>query len=177
MKRFGIIAATLGVLAGVGCAGAPELRDEFAPDRTAAEESVPLGGEALAQKKSEMQRSLRDMMHFHRTLSSLAGRHDNTGFSNFAEFLDAYLGIHVDPLLSGQWQSRHPEVMALDANLRLMKAEVFIVMRDTGRVQDTIEDITSRYAGRENMLVEFPNGEQGTLSEGMQKLEQDKWRG
>jgi hypothetical protein len=160
----------------IGCASSAPIEDEFAPDQTAAEESVPLGGEALAEKKAEMQRSLRDLMHFHRTLSSLDGRRDRTGFSNFAEFLDAYLGTHVDPLLSGKWQSRHPEVMALDANLRLMKAEIFIVLRDTGRVQDAIEDLTARYEGRENMLVELPNGEQATLREGLQQLQDDKWR-
>jgi hypothetical protein len=169
---LGLLAVAL-----MACAGTGPLEDEFAPDRTAAEESVPLGGDALAEKKAEMQRSLRDLMHFHRTLSSLDGRRDRTGFSNFAEFLDSYLGTHVDPLLSGRWQSRHPEVMALDANLRLMKAEIFIVLRDTGRVQDTIEDLTARYEGRESMIVELPNGEQGTLQEGLQQLQDDKWRG
>jgi hypothetical protein len=163
--------------AALGCVGPPQVYDEFAPDRSADEQSVPLGGDALAQKKSEMQRSLRDLMHFHRTLSSLAGRNDRTGFSTFADFLNAYLGMHVDPLLSGQWQSRHPEVMGLDANLRLLKAELFIVLRDTRRAQATIDDITARFGGRENMLVEFPDGEQGTLREGLQRLQHDKWRG
>ncbi len=175
MKRSLILVTALAL--SFGCVSAPgPIEDEFAPDRSAAEESVPLGGDALAERKSEMQRSLRDLMHFHRTLSSLAGRRDREGFSNFAEFLDAYLGTHVDPLLAAQWQSRHPEVMALDANLRLMKAEIFILLRDTSRVQDTIEDITALYGGRENMLVEFPNGDQGTLHEGLQKLQRDKWR-
>lgn len=166
----------LGALA-VGCVSEPDLRDEFAPDSTAAEESVPLGGDALAQKKGEMERSLRDLMHFHRTIASLDGRRDRNGFSNFAGFLDAYLGTHVDPLLAGRWQSRHPEVMALDANLRLVKAEIFIVLRDTGRVQDVIEELNERYEGRENMLVEFANGEQGTLKQGLDRLQNDKWRG
>ena len=165
------------LLIALGCASAPPANEEFAPDRSAAEESVPLGGDALAQKKTDMERSLRDLMHFHRTLSSLSGRRDKNGFSNFAEFVDAYLGTHVDPMLSGRWQSRHPEVMALDANLRLMKAEIFIVLRDTGRVQRTIEDISARYDRRQKMLVEFPNGEQGTLAEGLERLKQDKWRG
>ena len=164
-------------MVGLGCATGPLPDDEFAIDRTAAEESAPLGGESLVQRKAEMQRSLRDLMHFHRTLSSLADRRDRAGFLSFADFLDSYLGTHVDPMLSGQWQGRHPEVMALDANMRLMKAEIFIVLRDTRRVQQTIEDISERYEGRENMLVEFPDGEQGTLLEGLQKLQQDKWRG
>jgi len=63
-------------VAGLGCATGPLPDEEFAIDRTAAEESAPLGGESLVQRKAEMQRSLRDLMHFHRTLSSLADRRD-----------------------------------------------------------------------------------------------------
>jgi len=162
---------------GAACRSAGPQPGEFAPDATRAEESAPLGGQSLAQKKTEMRRSLRDLRHMHRTLESLAHRRDSQGFSNFSGFLDAYLGTHVDPLLAGRWQSRHPEVMALDANLRLMKAEVFILMRDSGRVQETVEDIRARYAGRENMLVEFADGKQGTLREGLDRLERGKWAG
>ena len=170
------LACALGLA--LACASGPKSRyDEFAPDATMAEESSPLGGEALVQKKVEMQRGLRDLMHMHRTVASLSARRDRTGFTNFAGFLEAYLGTHIDPMLRGEWQSRHPELMALDANLRLMKAEVYIVMRDTSRVQETIDDILARYTGRENMLVQFPGGEQGTLLEGLQKLQQGKWRG
>lgn len=174
--RLAVAAAVLAVV-GLACASAPTGYDEFALDATAAEESAPLGGEALAQKKSQMQRALRDLMHFHRTIASLASRRDSAGFTNFSGFLDAYIGTHVDPMLEGQWQSRHPELMALDANVRLLEAEIFIVMRDTSRVQRTIDDILTRYAGRENMLVKFPSGEQGTLLEGLQKVQQGKWRG
>ena len=106
----------------LGCTTGPLPAEEFAIDRTAAEESAPLGGDSLVQRKAEMRRSLHDLMHLHRTLSSLADRQDRTGFLSFADFLDSYLGTHVDPMLSGHWQSRHPEVMALDANIRLMKA-------------------------------------------------------
>lgn len=175
--RIARAAAAAAMLALAACASTPATHDEFALDATSAEESAPLGGEALVQKKTEMQRALRDLMHFQRTLASLSLRRDSAGFTNFAGFVDAYIGTHVDPMLRGQWQSRHPELMALDANVRLMEAEVFIVMRDTSRVQETIEDILSRYTGRENMLVKFPSGEQGTLLEGLQKLQQGKWRG
>lgn len=51
------------------------------------------------------------------------------------------------------------------------------LLRDTRRAQATIDDITARFGGRENMLVEFPDGEQGTLREGLQRLQHDKWRG
>ena len=175
--RIRVFAALVAGVVGFGCATTNDEFDEFAPDNTAAERSAPLGGEALVQMKSEMQRGLGDLIHFHSTLASLSERRDSTGFTHFAGFLDAYLGTHVDPLLAGEWQSRHPELMALDANLRLMKAELFILLRDTGRVQDTLEDLFARYQGRENMLVEYPDGKQGTLLEGLQKIQSGKWRG
>ena len=83
-----IAAGSVTALLAMGCATAPGSGDEFALDETSAEENAPLGGEALLQKKSEMQRSLGDLMHFHKTLSSLAQRDDSTGFTNFAGFLN-----------------------------------------------------------------------------------------
>ena len=78
---------------------------------------------------------------------------------------------------SARRQSRHPELMALDANLRLAKAEVLIQMRSPKRVQEVIEELQKRYAGREDMLVEFPIGKQGTLRDGLRRLGERKWRG
>ena len=45
---LGLLAVAL-----MACAGTGPIEDEFAPDLTAAEESVPLGGDALAEKKTE----------------------------------------------------------------------------------------------------------------------------
>jgi hypothetical protein len=67
--------------------------------------------------------------------------------------------------------------MALDANLRLAKAEVLIQMRSPQRVQDVLDELEKRYRGREDMLVEFPIGKQGTLRDGMKRLSDRKWRG
>ena len=57
----------------------------------------------------------------------------NYGLVLFTGFLDAYMGLHLDPMLGSEWQSRHPELMGLDANLRLMKAVVLIQMRSPRR--------------------------------------------
>jgi hypothetical protein len=159
------------------CAGQTEFQDVLALEPTAAEQSTPLGGPALALRKQEMQRAHRDMLHFHTTLESLQQRKDRNGLVLFSQFLDAYMGMHLDPLLQNEWQSRHPELMALDANLRLAKAEVLIEMHSPGRVQQVIEELEKRYAGREDMLVEFPIGKQGTLRDGIKKLSERKWRG
>jgi hypothetical protein len=90
-------------------------------------------------------------------------------------FLDQYMGTHLDGLLRPVWQSSHPEVMALDANLRFMKAEILTQMRYTRRVQESIDDIEDRYMGRESMLVEYPVGEQRALGEALEMLRERKW--
>jgi hypothetical protein len=159
------------------CAGQTEFQDVLVLEPTAAEQSTPLGGPALALRKQEMKRAHRDMLHFHTTLESLQQRKDRNGLMLFTQFLDAYMGMHLDPLLQSEWQSRHPEVMALDANLRLAKAEVLIQMRSPQRVQQEIEQLQKRYAGREDMMVEFPIGKQGTLRDGLKRLADRKWRG
>jgi len=160
-----------------GCAGHTEFQDVLFFEPTAAEQSAPLGGAALAQRKQDMQRAHRDLLHFHTTLESLQERKDRNGLLLFSQFLDAYMGVHLDSLLANEWQSRHPELMALDANLRLVKAEVLIQMRSPQRVQQVIEELRERYAGREDMLVEFPIGKQGTLRDGLRRLGERKWRG
>jgi hypothetical protein len=44
-------------------------------------------------------------------------------------------------------------------------------------VQRVIDELRERFAGREDMLVEFPSGEQGTLRDGLRRLGERKWRG
>ncbi len=160
-----------------GCASHPEIPDDLAWGETAAEESAPLGGEALEMMTHEMERSQNDMLHFHTTLRALRARKDRSGFIQLSGFLDAYMGLHVRPLLRSEWQSNHPELMALDANLRFAVAEVFIQLRDPSRAQRTIEEIERRFKGRENMLVEYPIGGQSTLGEALELARNKKWRG
>ena len=117
------------------------------------------------------------MTHFDVTLESLRLRRDRSGQILFGQFLDTYMGTHLDPLLAHEWQSRHAEVAALDASLRLAKADVLIQMRETRRVQEVIDDLVTRYVGRENLLVEYPIGGQTTLNEALESLRTRKWRG
>jgi len=146
-------------------------------EESAAEESTPLGGEQLANRKHEMQSAYRDMIHFHTTLESLNQRRDQNGFILFRGFLDEYMGVHLDPLLRSEWQSRHPELMALDVNLRLLKADVLIQMHTPRRIQQVIDEVRVRFEGRGDMLVDYPVGSQGTLEEALEILGKRKWRG
>ena len=67
--------------------------------------------------------------------------------------------------------------MALDAGLRLGKADVLIWMRQQRRAQQTIDELLKRFAGRENMLVEYPSGGQTTREQALEMLRESKRRG
>lgn len=162
---------------GAACATNTDAPADLIPETSAAEDSSPLGGEALHQRKEEMRRAQADIIHFDATLFSLNHRRDRNGLSLFAKFLDAYLGLQVDPLLGSEWQSRHPELAALDANLRFAKAELLIQLRMPRRAQHVMDQIEERFVGREEMLVDYPFGEQHSLREGLQMLRDRKWRG
>ena len=171
------LTAGLAALA-LGCLGPrAEPMDALLERSFAVQESSPLGGDSLANRRQEMERAHHDMVHFIATLDSLRYRRDRGGTILFGSFLDAYMGTHLDPLLSGDWQSEHPELLGLDATLRLVEADVFMTMRAPGRMQDAVNEIRRRYAGREEMLVEYPVGQQSPLGTALEKLMHRKWRG
>lgn len=140
-------------------------------------DEAPLGGEALAQRKQDMQRALGDLGAFNQTLTSLIERGDDRGIDSMEPFVLGYIGQHLDPLIAPKWPSNHPEVAAIDANLRFMKAELLSQLRDTRRVQRVIDDIRERYEGRQQMLIDYPIGQQSTITDGIEKLKNRKWNG
>ncbi len=169
--------AGLALAGWLGCNTPPEIPDTFGVEETSAEETTPLGGEALDLRKREMSRAHRDMKHFQVTLRSLHEHSDRNGKILFGQFLDAFIGLHLDPMLRSDWQSNHPELMALDAGLRLAKADVLIQMRQQRRAQQVLDELLLRFEGRENMLVDYPVGGQTTLGQALEMLRQRKWRG
>ena len=178
MLRRQIVTGLLGLGLLAGCASQPGYSDTLSFDGPVeVQESAPLGGEGLALRKRDLRRAHRDMSHYHATLESLHTRKDRGGLIMFNRYLDAYMYTHLAPLLHSQWQSRHAELMTLDANLRLAQADVLLRMRETRRAQSTIDEIRKRYAGRENLLVEYPIGGQTTLQQALRALEDRKWRG
>lgn len=173
-KNIPGLLALLLALPVIGCApGMDPYFDALADQST--EEEAPLGGEALAQRRMDLDRAWRDLLHFDETMESLVDRRDSRSVALLDTFLGAYMGRHLDGLLRPAWQSSHPEVMALDVNLRFMKAELLAQMRYTRRVQEAIDDIEARYLGRESMLVEYPVGEQRPLGEALEMLRDRKW--
>jgi len=166
------LAAALLAAAALGCAGAQQADLEA---RRVSE--TPLGGEALVQRKHDLERAHRDLLAFHATLVSLSDRHDSRSITLFDDFLAAWMGQYLDPLLRSEWQSRHAELAGVDASLRFAKAELLIQMRYPRRVQESIDDIERRFRGRESLLIDYPVGRQGTLGDGLQILRDRKWKG
>jgi hypothetical protein len=168
LAPFLLLAQLMGCAAGMD----PALEDAL---NEAAEEEAPLGGEALARRRLDLTRAWRDLLHFDETMQSLVDRKDSRSVAILDGFLAQYMAEHLDPLLRPQWQSSHPEVMALDANLRFMKAQILADMRYPRRVQQSIDDIQIRFEGRETMLIEYPVGEQRSLGEALELLRNRKW--
>ncbi|MCP4905286.1 MAG: hypothetical protein GY910_09925 [bacterium] len=173
-KRLHGLLLVLLVFPVFGCAVGVD-RDLAEAAANAMEEEAPLGGEALAQRRMDLDRAWRDLLHFDVTVESMVDRRDGRSVAFLDAFLDEYMGRHLDSLLRPMWQSSHPEVMALDANLRFMKAELLSQMRYTRRVQASIDDIEMRFRGRESMLVEYPVGFQRSLGEALEMLRNRKW--
>ena len=143
----------------------------------AAVETTPVGGESLALSKRELERAWQDVLIFHTTLETLHHRIDRNGLYLFSSFLDDYLGQHLEPLLEREWQSQHPELVGLDANVRVMEAELLMLMRRPQQMQRVLDEIERRFEGRLDLLVDYPVGQQHTLAEALEILNRRKWRG
>ncbi|MEM7408700.1 MAG: hypothetical protein AAF430_00520 [Myxococcota bacterium] len=163
------------LVVGAGCVTDETIADDLLEQTARSEANAPLGGEALVQRKLDLDRSYRDLSHFHATLESLNRRGDRGASVMFREFVDMYLVKHVLPLLEGEWQSRHPEVAVLDVNVRFAVAELWLQMGSPSSTDRMLEEIERRYPGRGEMVVSYPLGSQGTLREGIERLRNRDW--
>jgi hypothetical protein len=166
-------------LLGTACSslpvGAPN--ETQAMEVRALENETPLGGEALWQRKLEMQRALTDMIAFRTTFESMHDRKDERDLAVLRAFSADYMNQHLNPMIAPEWQSTHPELIVLDANLRFVQAEVLIEMGADASVRAALKELVRRYDGRGNMLVDYPIGTQTTLREALHMLKQRNRRG
>jgi hypothetical protein len=164
LAGFALLAVTL------GCGSKTYLAKDFGRAEKSAEETAPLGGPSLDQRRENMTRMYKDLVHFRTSLRDSQERGDRTTTNALAFFIGSYMNMHLDPLLDGEWQSRHPELWGLDADLRLAKADVLIRMNDTGRAQKTLDELSTRYKGRDDMLVHYPLGSESPLGKAIKLL-------
>jgi hypothetical protein len=152
------------------CASDTYLPKDFGKAEKSAEEAGPLNGPSLDQRRENMTRMYKDLVHYRTAIRDAQERGDRSTTNALQFFVEAYMNMHLDPLLNGEWQSRHPELWGLDADLRLAKADVLMRMHENGRAAKTLEEITARYKGREDMLVHYPLGSESTLGKAMKLL-------
>jgi hypothetical protein len=167
------VIATVCLAFSSACATDP--RDEFTGGVELAElNEAALGGEALAQRKSKLQRAVSDMGHFQKTLESMRDRTDHDGVNQLRGFINEYVVSHLNPLLAPTWQSSHPELIVYDASLRFVQAEVLTQLGYSGWTNKLIRDMVARYKGRDNMLVDYPASTQTTFGEALVLLRSSK---
>lgn len=154
----------------LGCASKTYLAKDFGKAEKSAEETAPTGGPTLDQRRENMQRMYKDLVHFRTSLRDAEERGDRTTTNALALFIGSYMEMHLDPMLDGEWQSRHPELWGMDADLRLAKADVLIRMNETSRAKKTLDEIASRYKGRDDMLVHYPLGSESPLGKAIKLL-------
>jgi len=157
----------------LGCGSKTYLAKDFGRAEKSAEETAPLGGPSLDQRRENMTRMYKDLVHFRTSLRDSQERGDRTTTNALAFFIGTYMNMHLDPLLDGEWQSRHPELWGLDADLRLAKADVLIRMNDTSRASKTLDELAARYKGRDDMLVHYPMGSESPLGKAIKLLRDD----
>ena len=156
--------------ASLGCASNTYLPKDFGKAEKSAEEAGPLGGPSLDQRRENMLRMYKDLVHFRTSLRDAATRGDRTTTNALGFFIGSYMNMHLDPLLDGEWQSRHPELWGMDADLRLAKADVLERMNETNRASKTLDELAARYKGREDMLVDYPLGSESPLGKAIKLL-------
>ena len=144
-------------------------RDTVTAREPTVEVAEPLAGEALEQRKLEMRRAYRDLIHFGATVQTLRIRKDRD-LREFQDYLERFRAARVDPLLTGDLASEDPEVSVLDAELRLVMAELMIEVSDYWSAGDVIDEIESRYGKRGSMLLNYPVGQQSTLKDSLEYL-------
>jgi hypothetical protein len=169
-RRVSAALLLAGAAALAGCASDERIADDWVAKANAHEANAPLGGEALSQRRLDLERSYRDLGHFLVTLDGLHRRNDKSGLVMFSEFAGFYVSKHVVPMLEPEWQSRHPEIAQRDANTRLAVASLWAKLGATSSANRMLDDIDRRFKGRGEMVVAYPIGSESTLRDAVKRL-------
>ncbi len=136
LVRLALVVAALAVVP--GCGSKTYLAKDFGHAEKSAEEASPTGGPSLDQRRENMTRMYKDLVHFRTSLRDSQERGDRTT-SNA-------LGLFIE------------------------KADVLMRMNDTSRAAKTLDEIASRYKGRDDMLVHYPMGSESPLGKAIKLL-------
>jgi hypothetical protein len=138
--------------------------------------SKPLGGETLAEKHREMERTRNDIARTLKTLDSMRLRHDEDGIQLLKGSFYRYMDDHVEPLLARDWTSHHPELGGLDAGIRFIAIEVLSKLDSPHRAEALIDDVKLRFRGREDLMIDYPVGHRSNVTKALELVEEQYWR-
>jgi hypothetical protein len=138
--------------------------------------SKPLGGETLAEKHREMERTHADLVRHLRTLDSMVMRGDEDGIELFKTFFTGYMDDHVEPLLARDWTSHHPALGGLDAGIRFLAIEVLSKLDSPHRAEALIDDVKLRFRNRGDLMVDYPVGRRANVNKALELVEEQYWR-
>ena len=96
--NFGSMPRSL-AMAEIGCSSSGRLPPGFGAPETAAEEAAPLGGTSLGHRRRRMERMYRDLAQMQTSLDDVGRRADRSGLRQLRGFVDAYMGLHLEPML------------------------------------------------------------------------------
>lgn len=136
----------------------------------------PLGGETLAEKHREMERTQADLVRHLRTLDSMLRRDDEDGIQLFKTFFYGYMDDHVEPLLAKDWTSHHPALGGLDASIRFFAIEVLAKLDSPHRAEALIDDVKLRFGKRGDLMVDYPVGRRSNVNKALELVEEQYWR-
>jgi hypothetical protein len=175
-ESFAIAASLALACALCACAsgGYTPVPADFALGQSAGEDASPLAGATLDHRRRLLERRFLDLAQIAEALDQSDFRGEKAAVVQLRRFADAYVGMHVDPLLAETWQSRHPELVALDAALRLRNADLLTRMKENDRARHAVDEIEELYAGRMDMLVEFPRGVQRSLRDSLRDVREGR---
>ena len=159
-----VSAALLASVLGAGCANVSD-------EARLREQAVQDSPRRLDQRERVLERAIEDLAHFRRTHRHMEENARGWFGPSFDPFLERFVEERVDPLLSNDWQSSHPEISQLDVDLRLRRTEALIDLGKKRPAARSIRDIARRYHRQQQMLVRDSLGRRVTLAEGIVLLE------
>ena len=155
----------------LGCATNHDPFETFERTPVAIEGESFLDGETLAQRIHKMRRANSDLRFFHASLDSLRRHERADEVAQLAAFLTRLMDGPVAEVLSDRREGWSPQLTQLDANLLFAQAHIAVDLRDEQRVAALLDEIENRFDGMEQLVVQYPIGNENSLEDASRHLE------
>lgn len=135
----------------------------------------PPRGEALIRHRHGLARVHADLLAILDSVDVIRARPDVVDRELIADFALAYLAMHVDPLLTPAWSSSNPSLEVVDAELRLLEAELLMRLGHRAEAERVLDELDRRFAHRSALVVDYPAGKPSSLREAVRIVRAPRW--